>query len=445
MKAALAEKPKVHRLQASKNTAKLGAIDPTGGRWGAGIIPNVSLCTRGEALGHGAWIDAFMLQQIAAKCNANPKLLKSRFQHPDFCADGTGTALGTIENARVAGDQVIGDLHLYQSAYDTPKGGNLAGYVLAFCTEDPENAGLSIVFEHDCEAEELFEAEHTEEVEWTDGEEKATEVRFVSPDPLNVDGLPHARIKNLCAADFVDDPAANPGGMFHRHNELMSYANELLDFATGRASAAPKTNSSFSIAPERVKEFLGKYLAKHGMTIQRKDEQMATQPADDTKPDEEKPDETKAADKPADENPADKPGDKAPGDDAPNEPPENNDDPEKPDEEKEACTTGKLKQFVAKFGAENGAKWAIDGLTYASALEKQVDLLTVELADANNRLAALGQTGTKPLQFSHGKTPDKNKTGNNEGTSKLSQEKLTEVCGEGLAKIAAAIKLPGKK
>eukprot|EP00456_Euglypha_rotunda_P064377 TRINITY_DN547_c0_g1_i3.p2 TRINITY_DN547_c0_g1~~TRINITY_DN547_c0_g1_i3.p2 ORF type:complete len:453 (+),score=97.62 TRINITY_DN547_c0_g1_i3:2441-3799(+) len=452
MKPALAEKPKVHRLQASKNTAKLGAIDPTGGRWGAGIIPGVSLCTHGEALGHYAWIDAVMLQQIADQCNANAKLLKSRFQHPDLCADGTGKALGTIENARVAGDQVLGDMHLYKTAHRTPNG-DLAGYVMSFCSEDPENAGLSIVFEHDCEAEELFEAENTQEVEWTDGEAKATEVRFVSPDPLNTDGLPHARVKRLWAADFVDDPAANAGGMFHRQHDVLTQATALLDYATGRTDAPPKSTSSFStVAPERLKEFLTKYLAKNGLTIQQKDASMAT---DQTKPEDDQPedpkakpdettstatqDETAPGDKPAEESPAE-----APAGDAPEDPPENSSVDPEDDEEgmpKEACSTEKLQKFVSKFGAEHGAAWAIEGITYTKALERHCDALTIELTDANERLKALGQSGTKPFKFSHGNGAAPGKG----GTSTQSSEKLNEVCGEGLGRIAAAIKLPTSK
>lgn len=439
MKNALAVKPKVHRLQSSKNVTALGAIDPAGGRYGAGIAPGVSLCTRGEALGHNAWIDATMLQQIADQCNANAKLLKSRFQHPDLCADGTGKALGTIENASVVGDQVIGDLHFYQTAHKTPSG-DLAGYVMSFCVEDPANAGLSIVFEHDCDAEELFEAENTQEVKWTDGEETLTEVRFVSPDPLNVNNLPHARIKNLCAADFVDDPAANNGGMFHRQNELMNHANAILDFATGKSSVAPKTSSSFSIAPERVKEFLGKYLAKNGLIIQRKEQQMGT-PVEQPKPDEENPDESDAVEQPGDQPTGDQPATETPTEPAPEDPPENCDDTETEDGKtmpKEACSAEKLAKFVSKFGAENGSKWAIEGITYLGALERHCDAMSTELKDANDRLVALGQSGTKPFKFSHGNGNPSETT----GTTTHTPEKLNEVCGDGLAKIAAAIKLP---
>ena len=175
--------PPVDRLRTSGRSS-LGKIDPTAGRYGAGLIPGVSLCSRGEALGHYSWIDAVMLAQIVEQCNANPKLIKSRFAHPDMCDDGTGKALGTIENASLRGDQAIGDLHLYRTAHNAPDG-DLAGYVMQLAAEDPSNFGLSIVFEHDWEAEELFEAENTQETQLKDdkGNVAATEVQFVSPDP----------------------------------------------------------------------------------------------------------------------------------------------------------------------------------------------------------------------------------------------------------------------
>jgi hypothetical protein len=72
----LQQPPRVERLAVSRPQTALGKIEPIGGRYGAGLIPGVSLCTRGEALGHFTWIDAFMIGQIVEAANANQKLLR---------------------------------------------------------------------------------------------------------------------------------------------------------------------------------------------------------------------------------------------------------------------------------------------------------------------------------------------------------------------------------
>ena len=432
--------PPVDRLRTSGRSS-LGKIDPTAGRYGAGLIPGVSLCSRGEALGHYSWIDAVMLAQIVEQCNANPKLIKSRFAHPDMCDDGTGKALGTIENASLRGDQAIGDLHLYRTAHNAPDG-DLAGYVMQLAAEDPSNFGLSIVFEHDWEAEELFEAENTQETELKDdkGNVAATEVQFVSPDPLNTENLPHARIKRLWAADVVDDPAANPAGLFHRKSDLLTDGTALLDYAIGRTTTPPKL-TTFSIAPERVREFLTRYLAAAGLSLHGKDQSMKLKKLDSENPDEdpkpeENPDDQPTDEKPVDEKQTDKPEENDGDPEDPNKDEEDDPQEEDPKKDEPMSAAQKLKKFVARFGAENGSKWTIEGITYTKALERHCDQLTAQLADADARLQALGQSGTDPVKFSH-------PPGQSKGTTKQPSDKLNEVCGEGLARIAAAIRLPG--
>ena len=446
---ALKTAPKVERL-ASVQREKDGSdaaprVDRTGGRYGAGIIRRVSLCSRGEALGHFMWIDGEMLTQIA-EADTGAKALKSRFTHPDWCSDGMGKGLGTIEDRVLEGDQVYGDLHFYESAHHAPDG-NLADYVMNLAEEDPANFGLSIVFAHDWETEKAFMLANGGVIVIHDDGYDTYEVieGFQSPDPLNVENYSHARLSELRAADVVDEPAANPQGLFHRENALLSEGGQMLDFILGRAAKAPALSAlGVDVAPERLKTFVTKYLAKSGLSIQAKEstmslkkkgEKLAETPVEDPKkdapeetaPKEEPTDETKPKDDSAgaDEPPADeKPADKKPDETKPK------------DEQPAGYSTAKLQQFVTKFGAENGSKWAIEGVSYETALERHCDALSAELTDANARLKALGKEGTEPLKFSHG--PDAKKA----GTNTTPTDKLQAALGDGLAKVAAGIRIP---
>ena len=60
----LATAPKRLRGLTVRGLAKAdNAIDPTGGNFGAGIIRGFAVITRGEALGHGFWIDTKFVRQ----------------------------------------------------------------------------------------------------------------------------------------------------------------------------------------------------------------------------------------------------------------------------------------------------------------------------------------------------------------------------------------------
>ena len=114
------------------------AVDRNGGNYGFGMISGVSIITRGEALGHDLWIDTEFLQSTADAINARSEGLKARFTHPGMSGDGLGTMLGKVTDARVAGNQVVGDLHFVESATKAPDG-NLADYVMTLAEDTPED------------------------------------------------------------------------------------------------------------------------------------------------------------------------------------------------------------------------------------------------------------------------------------------------------------------
>jgi hypothetical protein len=309
------------RFDRAPMTEKL-TIDRTGGKFGAGIIRNVSLASYGEALGHDYWIDQVTLMQIEA-LSKKASGLKSRFTHPGMSSDGMGRYLGRIMDIRKDGDQVYGDLHFAKSAHDTPDG-DLAEYVMTLAEEDPQAAGLSIVFEHNIDAESDFEIQFS-------GREG-----FKSPDAANVDNYPHVRIKEMRAADIVDEPAANPNGLFDRES-LPRDVDALLSFAAGISDSKPHTEC-FGVDADRASQFLARWLDSHGLSLTRKEDKQLSDKTENAEPVTVAPTRDQFA--------------------------------------------AELKAFTDKFGAENGVKWFGENKSFAEALELHCEELSSQLAAA---------------------------------------------------------------
>lgn len=313
-------------------------VDRKGGKWELGIIRGVSLNTRGEALGHELWCDADFVQKVCDLTNDKNLGLKARFTHPGLSADGVGTKLGKFFNARVVGDRVLADLHFQEAAYNTPNG-DLATYVLSMAEDTPEDFGLSIAFGYH-------------------------EVKEENTDPENVEEYDIPILSELYACDVVDTPAANPDGLFKRGQDAAVEADGLLSYALGLSDSPPE-QSLFNVDGDRAKQFVARFLANHGLSITKED-----QMADD------------------------------------NQSPEVSEPvaPTKEDFSKD------LIRYTEAFGAENGVKWFTEGVAFedcqalhitalSEALEqlqtnsaKQVEELTAQLAEANEKLAQV-ETG----------------------------------------------------
>ena len=176
------------------------------------ILRNVSVIQRGPALGHGFEVDDVMLKQVADGINAarGGRGVKSRLTHPGLteCGgkDGIEVTLGRVRDARVDGDRVRGDVHLGKYAAFSPQG-DLRQYLLAIAREDPELVGLSIVFEPDQPVEKVVDEPRPESRQTDDGNHI---VQF-------------GRVKQMLAADFVGDPAANADGLVARLPALVRH------------------------------------------------------------------------------------------------------------------------------------------------------------------------------------------------------------------------------
>ena len=171
------------------------------------VIVGVSIASIGEAAGHRLVFDDKSLVQLQQLGSSKQTGIKSRFTHPDWFNDGLGKYLGRIKNFHINGDKLTGDLHISPTAHITPAG-DLAGYVLQLAQEDPSALGVCVVVDLDRV--------------WvtTDG----SEVPASGGRPSNAPGkYPVARIKELYAADLVDEPALNPGGLFSQVEDDLEF------------------------------------------------------------------------------------------------------------------------------------------------------------------------------------------------------------------------------
>ena len=216
-------------------------ISEEGGEFDAGYIKGVSVIAQGEALGHGMWIDEVFANQVALQLAEAEAGVKVRFTHPDMSGDGLAKGMGRAFYKKKDKNKVYADIHFWKSAHDGPDG-NLAGYVIQRAKEDPSSFGMSISFQQDLESQAEFVENNSE-----DG-------AFGSPDPNNLDNLPHVRLSKLRAADFVDEPAANPDGLFCV-DETFKEAEQMLSFALGLTEEQPET-CSFGIDPSRAAGFV---------------------------------------------------------------------------------------------------------------------------------------------------------------------------------------------
>lgn len=356
-------KPKLARFGRAQLAADIAPVaDMPKGK--PGVINGVSIITKGEALGHCAWIDDVMLSQVLDATNAAPRGIKSRFTHPGMCSDGLGKHLGRVINAQLSGDSVTGDLQFAKSAYTSPEG-NLAQYVTDLVNEDPAAAGLSIAFDRDYKAEVEFAlANGATMAENDDGYPYLDMSGFKSPDELNVNNYPHVRLSQLRAVDVVDEPAANPNGMFDS-NPIARDADKALAYMLGLSKDKP-AEVLFGVHIDRASEFFTRFLTTRKLKIVNAEFNEDSSVKTD------------------DQLPVPVGGGK--------------DAPLTRDE-----FTAELGKYVAKFGAVNGAQWFGEGKTFEQALElhiealsKDKEALSAQVAELTGKLSAVS-IGTEPL------------------------------------------------
>lgn len=257
----IATRPRYFRAPVVKDQQPL--VERDGGDAGAGLIRNASIVTVGEALGHRQWLDEVFVKSVHLAVNkAGARGIKMRFTHPSLSGDGMASFLGRAKRSKFENGQSRVEIHFAASAHKTPDG-DLANYVMDRAEEDPESFGVSIVFEPDYGAEDKFVANHEDE-----------NGQFTSPDPDNTKNYPHARLAKLRAADVVDEPAANPDGLFHRGQEIADEADRLAAFALGISDDKPEILHLGADA-DRIAAFASRFLQSHGLQITEKEKEMS--------------------------------------------------------------------------------------------------------------------------------------------------------------------------
>jgi hypothetical protein len=161
----------------------------------AGILRGVSVITEGEAKGHGMIVDSVTLQQVKACAETYVDGLRVKMDH----YTGIDAMVGVLRDFQIDGPQLRADLHLIKSHEDFEK-------ILEMAETMPGSFGLSISFSGESEDVEV-PSDDSEEVEPNSGEL-----------PPSVEGgveiVRAARCMEIYSADIVDQPAANPSGLF---------------------------------------------------------------------------------------------------------------------------------------------------------------------------------------------------------------------------------------
>ncbi|MEM4723441.1 MAG: hypothetical protein QXP01_00340 [Candidatus Hadarchaeum sp.] len=238
-------------------------------------IYGVSAITRGEASGHGLWIDDVALDQFARLVNANSNGIRVRYGHPTPCEpDGLRKQLGRAIGAYRDGNKVrLDEIRFYKRVGGARA--EMIADILALAVEDPDGFGMSFSFYRDLDQEEEFIKEHTE-----DGV-------FVSPDPDNVNGLPHVRVASVEAIDFVDIPAANRSlfAFGDRFSILKDFDEDAIgDLVCFMLSVSPYVSGAkkvdlvarrlfreIGVDVDDLRAFLSRIIEKRGLAVVSKD------------------------------------------------------------------------------------------------------------------------------------------------------------------------------
>jgi hypothetical protein len=150
----------------------------------SGTIRGVSLITEGPALGHGVQVDRTTLEQVKIAAEQYEGGLKVKLDHNS----GAGDIVGFIDNLRIDGPKLLGDLHLLQNSPHR-------AYILEIAEKIPDTFGLSIAFSGPSE---------------------------MSADKKTV----LQRCSEIYSVDIVSEPAANPSGFFSRKLKQLQVAEE---------------------------------------------------------------------------------------------------------------------------------------------------------------------------------------------------------------------------
>jgi len=179
-------------------------------------INGLAVITEGEALGHGVFIEAEQIAHAVKLGNDRAGGLKARFGHPNMSSTALGTYMGKETNFYLDDSSGVAiaraDMNFSEAARKSPGFSNdPVDYLLDLAETEPDMFGTSIVFKpgktyvRDEKGKKIY-----------DYYEIRNNCKFRKPEFQG--NKEFIEIEDLRANDFVDQPAANPGGLFSSGN-----------------------------------------------------------------------------------------------------------------------------------------------------------------------------------------------------------------------------------
>ncbi|MCP4493411.1 MAG: hypothetical protein GY820_39805 [Gammaproteobacteria bacterium] len=372
-----------------------------------GIIEGVSICSVGEAKGHGVNLDSEFIDSVIAFGNEKRQGLKARFGHPNMCSTALGTFLGRFKNFREGkttrdGESVkaaIGDLFISNEAKDTPHG-DLHGYVMGMATNEADMFGTSIVFTPGREYKRTAKGKKIFHPGWSpDGDEtkdehsKRREEWDATPGPYYIE------CESLHACDAVDNPAANDG-LFSQFSQetAAGQISEFLDL-NPQVWQAVEDNPSILEAIARHGEKFDEFVARYSEYRKKGDGKMTekTKKADSEKLAVE---EVESAALEAKESEEETAAELAEKEEAEKltvekvEPERLEAEAEKSDSDTPELSREEFTRVFDAFGSDIAAQVMTDGGSFESALQLAYEGTMSENAELRERIAQLEKPGT---------------------------------------------------
>lgn len=206
-------------------TTRFQTLNPTSIDAEKSTIFGVSVITKGIAKGHDLIVDETTLAQVVKCGNGAKNGIKVKVGHDS----GVEEIVGRLTNFRIEEDKVLADLELLSSS---PR----RDFIFEIAQKTPEAVGLSIAFEGKPEA---------------------------------ANGQQMARCTRLRSVDLVDEPAANPDGLFEvavdETPKVESMKDEPKPEAMAAEAAAPTVDDrlgALEAAVNEIKSMLASLVAE---------------------------------------------------------------------------------------------------------------------------------------------------------------------------------------